>query len=345
MGYGAPMRLGNLLKPSPGGRLRCDVALHTPLSPDDATRVCEAHGLGPCVAIEPGPAGSVNSNYVVRTAAARAFLRIYEEQDADGVAFEGALLRHLAQRGVPVPEPIDGPRAGGVRVHGKPVALFPVLDGRELRGAEVTADHLGTLGRALRTAHTASLSFPQRRPSRFDLAGVRARLQGIPVAQHPDLAEPVAELHAALDEVARADLDALPQGIVHGDLFRDNVRWNGSALRALLDWESAGTGPLLLDALIVVHAWTYASTFDWTLARAFFEGYTASAPLDARERSALREVAMFGACRFAVTRITDFHLRPHAVQTAPRDYRRFMQRLRVVAALTSDDLAARLGVG
>lgn len=319
------------------------MALHTPLTPADAERVCHAYGLGGCAAVAPVVAGSVNSNYVLTTPAGPVFLRVYEEQEADGVAFEWEALAHLAAAGVPVAAPLAGPAPGAVRVAGKPAALFPFVVGVELCRRQVTAAHLAALGRALAAAHLAAPTFGRRRAGRFTLPRLVERLDRVDLAAHPALAADVALLRGTLAELLAEGADAsLPEGLIHGDLFRDNVRWRDGRPVALLDWESACTGPLALDVLVVAHAWAYSDGFEWPLARAFLRGYESARPLGAAERASLRWLGRAAACRFAVTRITDFYLRPDAAQGGYRDYRRFLARLRDVTALSNAELEARL---
>jgi homoserine kinase type II len=115
--------------------------------------------------------------------------------------------------------------------------------------------------------------------------------------------------------------------VVHGDLFRDNVLWQGQELVALLDFESAFHGPFLYDVLVTMAAWCYRDAFDLELAKALAEGYGAERPLEAHEKRALRVEGALGMLRFATTRITDFSLRVPKGEKPVRDYRRFLARL------------------
>jgi homoserine kinase type II len=321
------------------------MAVFTPLSSDAASRITEAHGLGPTTTITPIPAGSVNSNFFVSGAFGRRFLRIYEEQDVDGVAYEWALLDHLAAAGLPVPRRVAGTGPGQERIEGKPTALFELVGGDELCQRLVTPARAAAIGEFLARVHLAQRSFPIRREGRFRRADLRRRLDDAEAHGRPELEAPIARLRAACDELDRDEPRDLPRGVIHGDLFRDNARYEGDRVVAVIDWESASDGVFAYDLMVTTLAFTYDDRFEWPLARALVGAYDAGRPLSDEEWRGLRLVAMGAAARFAVTRITDFHLREGVGERVHKDYRRFLARLDALAAMSADELAARLGRG
>lgn len=305
------------------------MAIYTTLRIEDADHITRAHGLGPATAVEGIVAGSVNSNFVVSTSSGRVFARIYEEQDIDGVRYEHALLAHLVEAGVPVPRVIAGPAPGELRVEGKPTALFELVGGDEVCQRMVTPARMDAVGRFLGGAHAAVASFSIRRGGRFTRADVRRRLEGIAQLDRPELREAVGVLRETLDEVdARWD-PTLPSGVIHGDLFRDNVRWTDGAITCVLDWESAADGAFVYDAAVTALAWCYGDHLERPLVDALLAGYEAIRPLTDAERAALPLAMQAAATRFTVTRITDFHLREDAAQVK-KDWRRFYDRLLAV---------------
>lgn len=317
------------------------MAVFTDLTPEDATRVTLAHGLGPATSLEPIAAGSVNTNYFVSTERGKWFFRIYEEQDSSGVGYEWALLEHLATAGVPVPRRVEGPGPGELLVAGKPTALFELVFGHELRQREVTEKAAEAVGRALGATHRAVGDYGWRREGRFRRSDLRGRLDYAAAKERPELVEPIAHLRAVLDELDAGEPRDLPTGVTHGDLFRDNVRFEGDAIVALIDWESAADGVFLYDLAVTMLAWCYGDAFDWSLARAMVRGYDAERSLTEAEWRAFRFQARAASARFATTRITDFHLRGGELATR-RDFRRFLARLEAVSALDDAGFAARL---
>lgn len=302
----------------------------TPLLIVDARRLGERYGLD-VVGVTPILAGSVNSNFGLALAnGGRAFLRIYEEQGAVAARGEALLVAHLADRGVPTPRPtprVDGDAAAFMAEHaGKPVAVFPWCEGAALCQRQVDEGRAHAVGAALARVHVAGASFEGASASRFDASELARRLDGLATVALSR------ELRATVDELARrlpalAARSAAPElGVIHGDLFRDNVLWQDGAISALLDFESASRGSAPFDLAVTMLSWCFGDGFDERLARAMVAGYTSVRSLDASERRAFFDEARFAALRFAVTRITDFELRP-AGTGVHKDYRRFVARL------------------
>jgi homoserine kinase type II len=315
------------------------MAVFTELSLDDAQRLAEAHGLGRVHRVIPIPAGSVNSNYFLEMDQGRWFARIYEEQEEDGVAYEWSLLDHLRARSLPVPVRVAGPAPGDLRVGGKPTAVFELVEGHESCQQAVSPARAAAVGAMLARCHVAAADFGWRREGRFGLVDVRRRLDAIEPGSREDLATAVARLRSVVDEVAAVWPSELPAGVIHGDLFRDNVRWDGDDIVALIDWESASDGPFVFDLMVCVLAWCYGDHLDLDLAAAMASGYGRVRPLAEPEVRALRLVGMAAAARFATTRITDFELRQGAIgERTHKDYRRFMARLDALEALSEADL-------
>jgi homoserine kinase type II len=315
------------------------MAVFTELSLDDAQRLAEAHGLGRVHRVIPIPAGSVNSNYFLEMDQGRWFARIYEEQEEDGVAYEWSLLDHLRARSLPVPVRVAGPAPGDLRVGGKPTAVFELVEGHESCQQDVSPARAAAVGAMLARCHVAAADFGWRREGRFGLVDVRRRLDAIEPGSREDLATAVARLRSVVDEVAAVWPSELPAGVIHGDLFRDNVRWDGDDIVALIDWESASDGPFVFDLMVCVLAWCYGDHLDLDLAAAMASGYGRVRPLAEAEVRALRLVGMAAAARFATTRITDFELRQGAIgERTHKDYRRFMARLDALEALSEADL-------
>ena len=318
------------------------MALHTIITTTHAQQIADVYQLGAVQELTPIIAGSVNSNFSLRTSLGHFFLRLYEEQGCDGVTFEWQVLDLLSSLGATVPHRLKGPAPDALLILGKPVALFSFVEGEELCRRLVTRDHFQTLGAALGSIHRGSTQLTDKRRGRFTSEALLQRLSGIDLTSHPELRETVAVLRDSLLEAQALWPAELAEGLIHGDLFRDNVLWRGLELVAILDWESASYGAFLYDLVIVVHAWTFHDDFDWPQARAFLAAYQQERPLQEAERRGLRAVAMFAACRFAVTRITDFYLRPNALQSGYRDYRRFLQRLEIIQSMTNEELCQRL---
>jgi homoserine kinase type II len=155
----------------------------------------------------------------------------------------------------------------------------------------------------------------------------------------PDVAR-VRALYARY--VAERD-PSLPFGVVHGDLFRDNVLWKGGELLALLDFESACWHNFAYDLMVTAFAWCYGAAFDLELVRALFEGYRSVRQPTAAEIAALPCEGAIACLRFATTRLTDFSLRVAPGEKPVRSYQRFLDRLAALESAALSPVFAALG--
>jgi homoserine kinase type II len=335
------------------------MALLTAISDDDARTLLAAYegpplplahaaspGLGPLELLQPLTAGSVNSNFALRAGGERFFLRIYEEQDAPGARAEAAMVGRLAAAGVPSAPPLrrrDGALVSEVR--GKPAALFPWKEGTSRCQARVTHEDAGRVGEALARVHLAG-GGERLGPSRFGYDELSARLDRVVAGADPRFVPSVRTLRDLLAGAHAARPPGLPQGLIHGDLFRDNVLWAADGtLAALLDFESASHGAFAFDLMVTVLAWCVGDQLDLSLARALCTGYGRVRPLEEVERRALAAEGMFASLRFAITRITDFGMRaPPGGPPPARDWQRFMMRFEKLKALGADGVREALGV-
>ena len=309
------------------------MAAYTAVPLGDAERLVRDYSLVGVTEVAPVPAGTVNSNYLVSVAGQVFFLRVYEEAGPEGARYEARLAAHLASRGVPTPVPLRTRSGDFATTHaGKPAALFPVVGGEELCQARVTPERARRVGSLVAQIQRAASDFPDRRTSRFGIDDLRRRLRGV---VREDLRGAVARIRSELDRVEATRDPALPTGTTHGDLFRDNVRWDGEEIVAALDFESAAMGTLAYDLAVTILAWCFTDRFEPSLVSALVAGYESVRRLEPSERAGLVAEAELACLRFATTRITDVETR--STGGGPRkDYRRFLARL--------DEVGAALGV-
>jgi homoserine kinase type II len=284
-------------------------------------------------AVQALDAGSVNSNFSVQTTSGqRFFVRLYEEQGFDGAAAELQVIRELAASGVPTPPP--RPRRDGSYVgehRGKPVGVHPWVDGDILCFGRLTPEAVRSVGRALGRLHRCSPRLSHTPAGRFGLDDLRERLDRVDRVDRSYAAD-TRRIRERLDYHSARSPRALPRGLIHGDLFRDNVLWRSLPdgrleLLALLDFESASAGVFIYDLMVCAHAWCYGSAFEPRLLDALFAGYREERALEPEELAAVVHQGALAALRFAATRLTDFSLRAPPGQAPGRDYRRFLARL------------------
>jgi len=322
------------------------MAVLTAIDEGDARTLLDAYEQGGLRSLEGIAGGSVNSNFALETDRGRLFLRLYEEQDMAGATRETAMLERLDAVGVPTPPPVRRADGGLVSVvRGKPAALFPWREGSMRCQAGVTPVDTRRVGEALARVHLAGAA-EAATVSRFGFDALAQRLDGIAGSADPRFAPMVPSLRASLERAHAARDTGLTQGLMHGDLFRDNVLWDGHGeIAALLDFESACAGTYAYDLMVTVLSWCFGDDLEARLASALCDGYDRVRPLTGAEKRSLWAEGSFAALRFTITRITDYAMRTGAA--GPRvikDWSRFMKRFEKLEALGEDGVRSLLGV-
>jgi homoserine kinase type II len=308
------------------------------LDPSDVVEILGAFGLPPSAYVghQSIAAGTINTNLRVETTHGTRFLRVNEGKALDDVGREATIIAHLSSRGVPTPAPFRATSGEPyARWRGEVLSLFPWLPGRTLSRAEVTAEHARQVGRALARLHRVGTSFPDRHPGRYQSDEIERRLERIAAIDPSDplLADAVAQLRPELAALGGERAPNLPSGIIHGDLFIDNVLFDdqGGALVALLDFEQASWGTLTYDLAVTTLAFGFGrDDFRPEIVAALFDGYGMERSLTDAEREAFGHELRFVACRFTVTRITDVYLKYGRGAAPGKDFRRYLLRLACV---------------
>ncbi len=310
------------------------------LSPADVGEILTAFGAGDYRAHQPIAVGTVNTNVRVETTGGPLFLRVNEGKSRDDVEREAAIVAHVAARGVPTPAPLR--TAGGAPFlvwREELVSLFPWVPGRTLVRAEVTPAHAAAAGAALAALHRAGADVADHRPGRYEPDEIAARLARVTALARSELAPAISTLAPELARLAAERAADLPRGIIHGDLFIDNVMFEaGGELSALIDFEQASWGRLAYDLAVTTLAFGFGrGDFRAEIVRALIDAYVAGRPATAAERAGFGAELRFAACRFAVTRITDVHLKREAGAAPGKDFNRYLSRLEKVRAHLADD--------
>jgi homoserine kinase type II len=323
------------------------VARFTQLDDAEVRALAAAFGVGPLTGWREVPAGTINSNFEVATAVGRFFLRINEGKAEADVAYEAELVAALAARGVATPLPLRAVADGRPYVaFGRRFAsLFPWVDGRHRELGEVTPADAGAVGAALARLHRAGLELgpAHRRDGIYTFAAICERFAGLRGSADPELEPAITAIADEIEwlEARAAERAAAPRGIIHGDLFRDNVLFTPAGAASLIDFEQASTGALIYDLAVCVNAWCFTprsaslrsglvGAFDDSLIAALVAGYEELRPLAAAERALLPVEARAAAMRFTVTRITDVYL--PGIEQPGKDFRRYLARLQQLRA-------------
>lgn len=319
------------------------MATFTQLDDGDVAALARAFGLGEVRAWGVIEAGTINSNFALETEGGRFFLRINEGKAEADVVYEATLVEKLAAAGVPTPLPVAATDGRRYAAHGDRFAsLFAWADGGHRDLGEVSVADAAAVGDALARMHLAGLPLM----GELDRAGIYTfdkiveRYRGFADSDDPELGLAIDDIAAEIEWLqARAHVRGVAsRGIIHGDLFRDNVMFRGEELVALIDFEQASTGSMVYDLAVCLNAWCYLERLLDPQCRAMIRAYQAVRPLTAADREALYVEARAAAMRFCVTRITDVYLPGH--DSPSKDFRRYHARLLAWRGLGADKLAA-----
>lgn len=317
------------------------MAVYTQLGAEALAQLIGQFDVGELVSAKGIAEGVSNSNWLVETtghngSGTRFILTMFEGRtEVAELPFFLGLLDHLADKGAPVPRTIHDRTGASFRwIEDKAVTLIEFLPGVSV--SEPTPAQARAVGEALARVHLAAQDFGKTRANTMALAGWRELLdacgaEGL-AAIHPELAPLVATELAALERAWPQDL---PRGIVHADLFPDNVLMLGDTVTGLIDFYFACTDALAYDVAVTHAAWCFSgdgARFDGDISAALLAGYQSVRPLSDAERAAMPVLARGAAMRFISTRAYDWINTPADALVVKKDPMAFARRLQFYAA-------------
>jgi len=306
------------------------MAVYTDVSADDLTRFLSVYDIGELLSYKGIAEGVENSNFLVHAGAGNFILTLYEKRVAeDDLPFFLGLMEHLAARGITCPQPVKN-RQGGVlgKIAGRPAAIVTFLDGLWIR--RPSPAHCSAVGEALARLHLAGAAFKQKRANALSIESWRplyehAKARGDSVRQGL-----CREIEMELDELEKSWPCRLPQGVIHADLFPDNVFFLGDKLSGLIDFYFACTDTLAYDVAVCLNAWCFESdhSYNVTKGRSLLNAYGKVRALSEAERNALPVLARGAAMRFLLTRLVDWLAVPDGALVRPKDPLEYYRKLR-----------------
>lgn len=281
------------------------MSVFTTVTTDQLGQWLRAYPLGELLDLKGIASGITNTNYFVTTTTGRYVLTLFEKNSVEELPYFLDLMGYLAERGIPCPQPVlnyDGHNLN--ELNGKPAALVSCLRGHSLEA--VTAEHCAEVGRVLADMHLAGRAFPAYMENPRSEAW-RKETAG-KVMQFLDAADQ-AMLRDELAFEAGLALDELPHGVIHADLFRDNVLFENDLLGGVIDFYYACNDILLYDVAIAVNDWcsTENGALDEARLRALLQAYHAVRPLSEAEHAAWTGMLRIAALRFWLSRLYDLH--------------------------------------
>jgi homoserine kinase type II len=314
------------------------MAVYTDVAADELAEFLKHYDIGELLSYKGIAEGVENSNFLLHTTAGYFILTLYEKHVAKGdLPFFLGLMTHLASHAINCPQPVK--RKSGEALStlaGRPAAIINFLEGVWPR--KPSAAHCAGVGQALAKMHLAGRDFGMTRANALSVSGWRPLFDA--AASRAD------ELQHGLRAFIAAELDHLennvwprnlPQGVIHADLFPDNVFFLGERLSGIIDFTFACTDILAYDVAICLNAWCFESdySFNVTKARAFLNAYGRERKLSDAEQDALPLLARGAALRFLLTRLVDFLNVPEGALVRPKDPLEYARKLRFQQGVTS----------
>ena len=305
------------------------MAVYTEVSDEELESFVAEYDIGAVVSCKGIAEGVENTNYLLQTDRDSYILTLYEKRVNPGdLPFFLGLMEHLAARGLACPTPLHGRDGKALRsLCGRPAAMVSFLKGMWHR--RIGLGHCAELGPAMAEMHLKGADFPLTRRNGLSVEGWRSLFEAV----RPRAAEIKADLADLLD----AELDylearwpkALPAGLIHADLFPDNVFFLGDTLSGIIDFYFACTDFLAYDIAICLNAWCFEAdgAFNATKARLMLNGYRRVRPLSADELESLPLLARGAAARFLLTRSYDWLNTPEGAFVKRKDPLEYYRKL------------------
>jgi len=306
------------------------MAVYTDVSAEDLGKFLSGYDLGALLSYKGIAEGVENSNFLVHTGTGYYILTLYEKRVAAAdVPFFLALMEHLAARGITCPQPVkdrDGRALG--ELCGRPAAIVTFLEGMWMRRPD--AHHCAAVGEALARMHLAGADFSGRRRNALSVEGWRPLFE-----QAAERADSVQHgLRSTIEQELAALENAwprnLPQGVIHADLFPDNVFFLGDKLSGLIDFYFACTDTLAYDVAICLNAWCFEQdhAYNVTKGKSLLSAYMRTRALSPAELDALPLLARGAALRFLLTRLVDWLNVPPGALVQPKNPLEYFRKLR-----------------
>ena len=306
------------------------MAVYTEVSDEELGAFVGSYDLGELWSYKGIAEGVENTNYLIHTESGPYILTLYEKRvRPKELPFFLDLMDHLASSGIKCPTPVRDRDGQMLReIAGRPAAIVTFLEGLWIRRPQVA--HCAELGKHLAHFHVAGQSFAQNRKNNLSVGGWRPLFEacGPKTDQIADnLQREIADELDFLEANWPANLAA---GIIHADLFPDNVFFLGQEISGLIDFYFACTDMLAFDIAICLNAWCFESdnSFNITKARALLDAYTGVRRLDDDEFELLPILARGAALRFLLTRVYDWLNANDGALVRPKDPIEYLRKLR-----------------
>ncbi|WLT09112.1 homoserine kinase [Bartonella apihabitans] len=288
------------------------MAVYTDINEDELREFLSDYSIGALQSYRGIAEGVENSNFMLHTEAGRFILTLFEKRvKKEELPFYLELMNHLAGKGISCPKPVkrkDGKMIG--ELVGRPATIVSFLEGVWLRKPNV--EHCREVGKGMAEMHLAGLDFPLKRKNSLSIEAWRP-LWNLSRGRAEELASGlVKEIDRELDYLESNWPHDLPQGVIHADLFNDNVFFLNDHMSGIIDFYFACTDMLVYDLVIALNAWCFERDYSYnvTKSEAMLKAYCAVRPLQQNEIDNILVLARGAAIRFFLTRLYDWFNTP-----------------------------------
>ena len=302
------------------------MAVFTNVSVANITAWLANYSLGELIELQGIPEGIENTNYFVTTGNGRFVLTLFEKLTAKELPFYLNLMAHLARHGIPCPAPVANHQNSFLgELNGKPACIASRLPGESI--TRPNAAQCAAVGTMLGQMHSVGQRFGEQM---LNPRGAAWRLEASQQVKKFLPPQDAALLESEVERHAKQPLQDIPRGVIHADLFRDNVLMEGERVGGAVDFYFACTGSLLYDVAITVNDWCLTAEYklDEERTRAMLKAYNAARPFNAKEAELWTQALRVAALRFWISRLYDLHLPRDGELVNPRNpepFKRILQ--------------------
>ncbi len=306
------------------------MAVYTDITEAELTEFIARYDIGELLSYKGIAEGVENSNFLVHCSGGNFILTLYEKRvNPDDLPFFLGLMEHLASKGISCPLPVPA-RSGQVlgQLAGRPAAIITFLEGMWMR--RPTVEHCRAVGTALAEMHKAGADFQMVRSNSLALEDWRPMWNQC-IEAHPDMdAALLEEVETLLSLLEKSWPDNLERGVIHADMFPDNVFFLAGKLSGIIDYYFACTDAYAYDVAVCLNAWCFEKdhSYNLTKGRALLNAYHQSRPLSAAEREALPVLSLGAALRFMLTRLYDWVTTPEGSLVVKKDPDEYIRKMR-----------------
>lgn len=312
------------------------MAVYTEVTDEELEDFIGSYDVGRLLSFKGIAEGVENSNFLLHTDKASYILTLYEKRvNPDDLPYFLNLMQHLAAKGLSCPTPVpsmDGKLLG--ELAGRPAALVTFLEGMWVKRPRV--EHCAGLGKAMAELHLDGQDYDGFRANALNVSGWRPLFEQCGDRSDQVLPGLRQEIAGELEYLESSWPSHLASGVIHADLFPDNVFFLGNELSGLIDFYFACNDAFAYDVAICLNAWCFEKdlSFNVTKARALLKGYTSVRPLQADEYDALPTLCRGASLRFLLTRLYDWLSVPEGALVTPKDPLEYLKKLRFHQTIT-----------